>query len=113
MNTSNSTFSKTFENLDAAEFESGILKDPETVILDVRTEEEFLSGHIPGALSLDITGGNFSSTLEKLDKMKSYYVYCRSGARSASACYVMAKTGFQKVYNLEGGIMSYEGKIES
>jgi rhodanese-related sulfurtransferase len=101
-----------FKNLDASEFESRILKDPETVILDVRTEDEYLSGHIPGAINLNVTDPSFTSEIEKLNKMKSYYVYCRGGGRSISACHLLAEDGFLKIYNLGGGIMSYNGKIE-
>ena len=63
----------------------------ESVILDVRTEEEFESGYIKGALNMDIRGGaDFLASIESLDKSKSYFVYCRSGARSGQACQLMS-----------------------
>jgi len=86
---------------------------PEAVILDVRTEEEFESGYIKGALNLDIRGGaDFISSLEKLDKSKAYFVYCRSGARSGQACQLMGQMGFENAYNLEGGVLAWEGDLE-
>ncbi len=83
------------------------------VILDVRTEEEFESGYIKNAVNLDIRGGaDFISSIEKLDKSKAYFVYCRSGARSGQACQLMEQMGFETVYNLEGGVLSWEGDLE-
>ena len=84
-----------------------------SVILDVRTAEEFESGYIKGALNLDIRGGaDFLVSIEKLDKSKSYFVYCRSGARSGQACQLMSQMGFSAVYNLEGGVLAWEDDLE-
>ena len=86
---------------------------PEAIILDVRTEEEFESGYIKGALNLDIRGGaDFIASVEELDKSKSYFVYCRSGARSGQACQLMGQMGFENVYNLEGGVLAWQGDLE-
>tara|TARA_A100001011_G_scaffold94399_1_gene99302 strand:+ start:1619 stop:2002 length:384 start_codon:yes stop_codon:yes gene_type:complete len=85
----------------------------ESVILDVRTEEEFESGYIKGALNMDIRGGvDFLASIESLDKSKSYFVYCRSGARSGQACQLMSQMGFSAVYNLDGGVLAWEGDLE-
>ena len=85
----------------------------ESVILDVRTEEEFESGYIKGALNMDIRGGaDFLASIESLDKPKSYFVYCRSGARSGQACQLMSQMGFNAVYPLEGGVLAWEGDLE-
>ena len=84
-----------------------------SVILDVRTVEEFESGYIKGALNMDIRGGaDFLVSIEKLDKSKSYFVYCRSGARSGQACQLMSQMGFSAVYNLEGGVLAWEDDLE-
>jgi rhodanese-related sulfurtransferase len=84
-----------------------------SVILDVRTVEEFESGYIKGALNMDIRGGaDFIASVEALDKSKSYFVYCRSGARSGQACQLMSQMGFGDVYNLEGGVLAWEGDLE-
>ncbi|RAV29833.1 rhodanese-like domain-containing protein [Sinomicrobium soli] len=86
--------------------------DSSAVILDVRTAEEFEEGYIPNAINIDIRQGQgFIDELEKLDKSKTYYVYCRSGARSAQACSLMEQLGFEEAHNLLGGILEWEGDI--
>lgn len=89
-----------------------ITKEENATIIDVRTPGEISEGVIEGAtVFIDYNGGNFESELAKLDKSKSYIVYCRSGARSAGASEVMVNNGFQHIYNLEGGIMGWPGKV--
>ena len=100
---------KNWQDLDASEFATGI-EDKEAILLDVRTKDEFNSGHIPGAKHMDIMGGNFSAQISSLDKDKSYFVYCLSGGRSSSACGAMASQGFTKLHNLRGGISAWRGK---
>lgn len=86
--------------------------DGNAVILDVRTEAEFNEGSIPDAVNFDIYQGQFFiDNLEALDKAKNYYVYCRSGARSANACEIMNSLGFENAYNLVGGFLDWEGEV--
>lgn len=86
--------------------------DSESKILDVRTPEEFEEGYIPTAQNIDIRmGQGFLDAIQELDTSVPYYVYCRSGARSGQACQLMNQLGFEKVYNLEGGILDWEGEI--
>ncbi len=86
--------------------------DPNAFILDVRTPEEVAEGYIPNAINIDIyLGPDFLAELEKLDKNKNYYVYCRSGNRSGQACAIMNSLGFENAYNLEGGFMHWEGDV--
>lgn len=88
--------------------------DENAVILDVRTENECDEGIIANAINIDIyEGQGFIAKLEALDKSKNYYVYCRSGARSAKACDVMESLGFERTYNLLGGILNWNGEIVS
>jgi rhodanese-related sulfurtransferase len=75
-------------------------------ILDVRTEKEFLSGAIPGAINLDFYAPDFAKELDRLDKNKTYLVYCRSGNRSKSALAIMKQLGFEFIYELDGGYIS-------
>lgn len=83
-----------------------------SVILDVRTEEEVEDGYIPGMINIDIRQGqDFLDEIEKLDKSKTYFVYCRSGARSGQACALMNQMGFDKTYNLLGGFMNWDGEV--
>lgn len=98
-------------NLSQQDWEEQLEKDTNAVILDVRTEEEIEEGIIPNAINLDIyKGQEFINELEKLDKSKNYYVYCRSGSRSGQACAIMNSIGFENAYNLEGGFMNWEGE---
>ncbi|MEC7548660.1 MAG: rhodanese-like domain-containing protein [Bacteroidota bacterium] len=85
----------------------------ESVIMDVRTDDEFSTGYISGAVNIDFYMGNeFISEIDKLDKSKSYFIYCKSGARSGQTCELMKQKGFKKVYNLEGGILGWTGELE-
>lgn len=88
--------------------------DENSFVLDVRTEEELEEGQIANAHNIDIyKGQEFVEALEKLDKTKNYYVYCRSGNRSGQACALMQSMGFDNAYNLQGGFMNWEGDIVS
>ena len=90
---------------------NALIKHPEAVVLDVRTEDEFEGGHIPNAHNIDLLmGPGFIDEVNALDKNKSYYVYCRAGARSAQAVQLMRDLGFSETYNLIGGIIQWEGE---
>jgi len=78
------------------------------VVLDVRTAGEFSSGHIDGAINIDVEGMNFDSEIAKLDKSDSYAVYCHSGRRSGIAVGKMADAGFKSLFNLDGGIQVWQ-----
>lgn len=100
------------KNLTQDQWKEGVQKDSNAVILDVRTEEEFIEGFIPNARNLDIhKSEDFNDEIGKMDKSKKYYVYCRSGARSGQACAIMQQQGFDDAYNLMGGITEWEGEI--
>lgn len=99
-------------NLEQEDWRDQLNNDTNAVILDVRTEDEFAEGMIPGAINIDIyKGQGFIYSIEELDKSKNYYVYCRSGGRSGQACSIMSQLGFENTYNLLGGIMNWEGKV--
>ena len=86
--------------------------DVNAVILDVRTEDEFNEGIILGALNIDIyKGQGFIYLIEELEKTKNFYVYCKSGGRSGQACSIMNQLGFEKTYNLLGGMMEWNGEV--
>ena len=83
----------------------------DAIILDVRTEDEVSEGYIPNAKHIDIhLGQGFIDELETLDKSNTFFVYCRSGARSTQACAVMNQLGFNATYNLLGGFMEWNGE---
>lgn len=104
-------------NLDSIAFEQKIKAHPEAVILDVRTQSEYFSGHIPDAVNNSWTDAGFLERLKIADSPKDqvYLVYCQSGKRSAAAVSNMRKNGYSQVYELKGGIVSWRqknGKIE-
>ena len=100
-------------DLSQEEWAEQLKADDNAVILDVRTPEEMEEGYIPEAINIDIyLGQGFLDELEKLDKSKNYYVYCRSGNRSRQACALMNHAGIPNAYNLDGGIVEWEGDIE-
>lgn len=71
-----------------------------SIILDVRTPEEFAAGHLDGAVLVDIKDPSFDTKLAALDPSVSYVVYCRSGNRSAQAVERMKAAGFSDLTDL-------------
>ena len=89
------------------EFEKGI-QQKEVQLLDVRTAEEYQSGHLAHALQADWNNDEqFQERTKALDKTKPLYVYCLSGGRSNAAMNWLLKNGFTKVYNMKGGINAW------
>ncbi len=90
-----------------------MLQDENLILIDVRTSTEIASGYIPEVDHfIDINEANFEQNIAKLDTTKTYVLYCRSGSRSSRAASYMLKNGFSKVYNLEGGFLSYSGELK-
>ena len=85
-----------------------MLNHDDAVILDVREESEVQQGHVIDAIHIPL--GKLADRIAELDayKDKEVIVNCRSGHRSASACVRLRKSGFEKVYNLKGGIMAWQ-----
>ena len=106
------TKQNSMSDLSQNEWTQALAEQPGAVVLDVRTVEEFESGYIPNAKNIDLRmGPGFIDEINTLDKNKSYYVYCRSGARSAQAVQLMRDLGFDETYNLLGGILEWEGEV--
>ena len=80
------------------------------VLLDVRTEEEYSEGHVPGSINIP---------LQEIDRLPSVigskgrplYVHCQSGIRSAQACEKLREMGYSNIKNI-GGFAEYSGKVE-
>jgi len=72
----------------------------DTIVIDVRTPEEFDSGHLDGALNINWQSAEFMQAVDVLDKSANYAIYCRSGNRSAQAIDMMASMGFTNLTNL-------------
>ena len=79
------------------------------VVLDIRTAEEFDAGHLDDALMIDFYAADFADQLATLDKSVPYLVYCRSGNRSAQSIPTFEDLGFAEIYELEGGIVAWDG----
>ncbi len=99
-------------DLSQIDWAQGSQNDKNALILDVRTPEECQEGIIEGAICNNIYAGQaFIYRLDQLDKTKTYYVYCKSGGRSNQACQIMHQMGFEKTYNLVGGILQWKNNI--
>ena len=86
--------------------------DSNSVTLDVRTPDEFNTSRIPNSINIDFYNPQvFMEEVQKLDKDVTYFVYCRTGVRSANSCLLMKELGFSKTYNLIGGIVDWNGEI--
>lgn len=81
--------------------------NPGFVLIDVRTPNEYINGHIAGSVNIDYHSPVFESKIDSLDRDKTYLLYCRSGNRSGHALSMMKQKNFQKVYHLRGGIISW------
>ncbi|MCR2812923.1 rhodanese-like domain-containing protein [Microbacterium sp. zg.Y1084] len=74
----------------------------DTIIIDVRTPSEYADGHLDGALSYDLNGGQLAASMDELDADAEYLVYCASGNRSSQAVRMMADAGLTDVTDLGG-----------
>lgn len=83
---------------------------PGSLLLDVRTPEEYAEGHIPGAQNLPLQSLQGVAAVAPA-KDTPLFVYCRSGARSGQAAGLLQRMGYTHVTNI-GGIMHYHGKVE-
>ena len=94
---------KEVETLEATQ----LINHRDAVILDVREDKEFVTGHLPNAKHIPL--GQLVARLKDVEKFKKkpIVVNCRSGTRSATACGILRKNGFEEVYNLKGGINAW------
>ena len=93
------------EHVPPEAFESRI--NSEAIIVDVRTQQEFHTGYIEGAVNIDYKADNFSERIDTLDRSRNYLLYCASGARSSRASDMMKGKGFKSITTLEGGIEAW------
>lgn len=91
-----------------SKLERSTKKTQKMLLVDVRTSEEFLQGHIPGAKNIDWFSKDFSAAFKGMKKRQKIYVYCRSGKRSAKAAALLDSLGFKRVVNLLGGYKAYQ-----
>ncbi len=84
--------------------------DRSLVVLDVRTPEEFAAGHVPGAINIPHT--ELAARVAELEASRGddIVVYCRSGARAATALGILEKSGFKRLLHLEGDYTRWNGE---
>lgn len=95
-------------NMNAEQADKLIDGKPEMLVLDVRTPEEFVAGHIRKALNINYYDQNFKKDIQRLDKQKSYLIYCASGNRSSKAQVILEQIGITNLYHLDGGIKAWQ-----
>lgn len=94
--------------LNATQFSDKMKNTADKMILDVRTPGEFSGGFIEGAVNIPVREVAGDQRITSLDKAKPIFVYCLSGARSASAANMLRSSGYSKVYELTGGILTWQ-----
>ena len=95
-----------FESLDAEAFEQ-VISDTSVVRLDVRSIDEYASGHIAKAINIDVMKDDFTTKATSLlPKDKTIALYCRSGRRSKKAAGILVENGY-KVIELNSGISGW------
>lgn len=87
-----------------------ILETEDVQLVDVRTPEEYKEGYIKNSQNIDYNSPTFDEDINKLDKTKPVILYCKSGKRSAICSEKLIKAGFEKIYELEGGITEWKFK---
>jgi len=101
------------KNVNQTDWQELIKNNINAVVLDVRTKGECAEGIIKNAIMIDfLDAPTFKSEIEKLDKSKNYYVYCRSGNRSGQACQLLDGLGVNNTFNLTGGMLAWTEKTE-
>ena len=101
-------------DLEQVKWNNDLENESDPIILDVRTPQEFETSRIPKSINIDFYNpAIFMQEIGKLDKERSYYIYCRTGVRSANSCHLMKELGFTKTYNLIGGIVDWNGETIS
>lgn len=106
------TAPKTFKKVSMAEGIEIAKKNPDAIIVDVRRDDEYKAGHIPGAILLTMETIT-PETAEKVlpDKDQMILIYCRSGRRSKIAAQNLLDLGYTNLIEF-GGILDYKGKVE-
>jgi len=94
--------------LDAEAFDNVIRTEPNLQLVDVRTPEEFQSGHLENALLIDFYAPNFQDRLTTLNRDQPIAVYCAVGQRSEQVYHLLQEKGFKEVYHLKGGLQDWK-----
>ncbi len=95
------------QRVSAEDFYTKLIDDNSSIIIDVRTPEEFSKGHLRNALNINWFDENFESQVEILSRERPVFIYCLSGGRSAKALDKISEMGFKNSYELNGGILEW------
>lgn len=96
-----------YKNINGDELVELIKLNKNNIIIDVRTMQEYKSGHIEKSKNIPVNELKSKLNIIKKHKDKNIILYCASGLRSKSAANILYKEGFENLYNLKGGIGSY------
>jgi len=95
------------QNVTAEEAKVLLSIDSAPPVIDLRTPEEFATGHLPGAVMIDFKSPDFKTELAKLDTSKEYLFHCKSGGRSTQSLDAWKELGFGKLHHLNKGMLSW------
>ena len=101
---------KTISPKEASDLIAKHKNNADFIIIDVRTPREFKSGHIEKAILLDYYSKTYTDELKRLDKTKTYLIYCRTGNRTGKTLTLIRNMGFSRVYNMAQGIRGWRSK---
>ncbi|WP_099225103.1 rhodanese-like domain-containing protein [Listeria costaricensis] len=97
-----------YQSITAIELEQ-VLKQEDRAVLDVRDQDAFVAGHIPGAVNIPID--ELADQFSTLDKNQPYMIICYAGGRSQAASEFLAQKGYQ-VTNVMGGMGAWRGEVK-
>tara|TARA_B100002052_G_scaffold239290_1_gene223280 strand:+ start:318 stop:728 length:411 start_codon:yes stop_codon:yes gene_type:complete len=97
--------SKEINQISDAQFTE--IQDTDYILVDVRTLEEYESGHIQDAINFDFYSESFQNDILSLDKNSSIILYCRTQNRSIKTANYMKENGYKEINVLAGGITSW------
>ncbi|MBP1966659.1 rhodanese-like domain-containing protein [Paenibacillus aceris] len=100
---------KGLNNLSPDQFQDEIKGNSNHILIDVREPGEVKQGYIPGAVNIPLS--QMKHRVGEIQKNDRVYLYCRSGMRSKQAAKILKKNGFNELSHLQGGIMSWKGKL--
>lgn len=83
------------------------ITESDNQLIDVRTPKEFQNGHLKNAKNIHLYDQDFGERIDKLDKNKPVYVYCKAGGRSEEAVEILKTKGFETIIELKGGTDSW------
>ena len=83
------------------------IQDTDYILVDVRTAEEYESGHIQDAVNFDFYSESFQNDILSLDNSESIVLYCRTQNRSTKTANYLKENGYKEITVLEGGITSW------